>query len=346
MISLRPSLFAPFVAAFALAAFAGTASAHCDTVEGPVVQAGEEALESGDPTGALVWVQPAADGEVRAAFEKARAVRALSPEAREVADRWFLETLVRVHRAGEGEPFTGLKPAGTPVEPAIAAADEAVRTGTLAPLSPFVPAPQRPAFEAALKDVLAKRSYRRDDIPAGRAYVRAYVEFLHRLEHMEKAPAPTAAGAPVELKSPAALAAEHEELHERLAEAIDAGGQTAEAARALARLLHPHFVREEQIAMPPLALLPALAEGRPIADPKPALEMALALRAEIGRMLEEHVAIKAAMRALGAAAEREGNQKIARFSVRLVRHAETEEQVLYPTSLLVGRILEARAAGR
>ena len=107
-------------------------------------------------------------------------------------------------------------------------------------------------------------------------------------------------------------------------------------------MLHAHFVREEQIATPPLSLLPAILEGGVTPSMRPALELTRALKAEMPRMLEEHVAIKAAMRALGEAAEREGNVKIARVAKRLVLHAETEEQVTYPAALLVGQLLEAK----
>jgi hypothetical protein len=78
----------------------------------------------------LIWVEDKDEAEIRTAFEQTLAVRALSTQARELADRFF-ETLVRVHRAGEGEPFTGLKPAGRDLGPAIAAADEAVRVGSV-----------------------------------------------------------------------------------------------------------------------------------------------------------------------------------------------------------------------
>ena len=98
--------------------------------------------------------------------------------------------------------------------------------------------------------------------------------------------------------------------------------------------------------MPPLSLLPALARGEATPDMAPALEMTRKLEAELPRMLEEHVAIKAGFRALRDAARRDGNEKVARFAERLVLHAETEEEVLYPASILVGRVLEERLRGR
>src|SRR5512146_166140 len=107
-----------------------TAVAHCDTMDGPVVKAAQLALRAGDATPVLKWVPKADEAQIRALFERTLKVRALSPEARELADNYFFETLVRVHRAAEGEPYTGLKPAGTEVEPGIALADKALQMGS------------------------------------------------------------------------------------------------------------------------------------------------------------------------------------------------------------------------
>jgi hypothetical protein len=110
------------------------ALAHCDGLDGPVVKVAQRALDTRNPALVLIWVQEKDDLEIRKAFEQTLAVRELGPQAREVADRFFLDTLVRVHRAGEGEPFTGLKPAGRDLGPAIPAADEAVRVGSVEPV--------------------------------------------------------------------------------------------------------------------------------------------------------------------------------------------------------------------
>jgi len=116
-------------------AFAPTpARAHCDTLEGPVVRDARAALEAQDVTPVLKWVEPDRESEIRQAFEQAQKVRGLGPEARALADRFFFETLVRVHREGEGAPYTGLKPAGTAVDPGIAASDDSLDTGSVEPL--------------------------------------------------------------------------------------------------------------------------------------------------------------------------------------------------------------------
>jgi len=336
---MNSCLALPVLVTIAVFVHTAGAEAHCDALDGPVVSAARSALESGDSNPVVIWVEESEEAGIRAALARARAVRILSPEAKELADTWFFETIVRVHRAGEGEPFTGLRPAGQ-VEPAIAAADRAVATGSLAPLRAFVPAEHLATFEEALAKVLSLKSFRRDDVEAGRTYVAAYVRFLHLLEHLP-ASGPAAKPKGTEMpEGPKPLADEHAELHERLAEAFKAGGETAEKARVLARALHPHFVREQGIVMPLLSLLPRLSRGEADASMRPAIETARALAKDLPRMLEEHKGIKAGAQALGKAAEREGHERIARFSKRLVTHAEIEEAVLYPGALLVGRWLE------
>src|SRR5512133_1535256 len=103
---------------------------HCDSLDGPVVGAAREALEAGDVAIVLPFVPEDGEAEVRAAFASVMPVRAMDDKARAVADRLFFETVVRVHRAGEGAPYTGLKPAGTPVSPVIPIAEDAVATGS------------------------------------------------------------------------------------------------------------------------------------------------------------------------------------------------------------------------
>ena len=111
--------------AFAALLSPALARAHCDTLDGPVVVAARSALDSGQLNPVLAWVPAAGETEIREAFAKARAARKAGKEAREVADQWFFETVVRVHRASEGAPYTGLKPAGQ-VEPAVAVVDQAI----------------------------------------------------------------------------------------------------------------------------------------------------------------------------------------------------------------------------
>jgi hypothetical protein len=177
------------------------ALAHCDGLDGPVVAAARKALASGDINLALIWVRNADEAEIKAAFERAAAVRKLSAGAQELADLYFFETLVRVHRAGEGAPYTGLKPAGRDLGPAIPAADKALRDGKLEPVAKLLAGTVEATLHERFEDVLARKNFPKEDLRAGRQYVKAYVEYVHYVEgvynlakgqtgeHTEEAPA-------------------------------------------------------------------------------------------------------------------------------------------------------------
>ena len=149
------------------------ALAHCDGLDGPVVKAAQRALETRNPALVLIWVQEQDEPEIRKTFEQTLAVRVLSPQARELADRFFFETLVRVHRAGEGAPFTGLKPAGRDLGPAIPAADEAVRVGSVEPVRHLLTVAIQERLRQQFGEVMASKTFAPDDVAAGRAYVKA-----------------------------------------------------------------------------------------------------------------------------------------------------------------------------
>jgi hypothetical protein len=167
-----------------IGAAARPAFAHCDTYDGPVVKAGQKALATGDLDVALIWIKPAEEPELRAAFKQALAVRALGNEARELADRYFLETLVRLHRAGEGMPYTGIKPKGTDIGVAIPAADAAIASGSARALNKLVTDAVQNGIQERFARVRAKRNFNAHDVAAGREYVEAYVTFMHYVEEV------------------------------------------------------------------------------------------------------------------------------------------------------------------
>ncbi len=144
------------------------------------------------------------------------------------------------------------------------------------------------------------------------------------------------------LQIPRSLKSEHEELHTQLAKAVNSGGATARAAEAVARLLHPHFVKEEEYALPPLGLLRQLSEGKVTPEMKDVVAMTDKLRAELPQMLEEHNAVVAALKQLAEAARREGKTEHIGFTEALMLHAQNEEEVLYPAAILVGEHLKPR----
>jgi len=158
------------------------AAAHCDTMSGPVVQDARIALEKKDVTPVLKWIRPDDEKEIHALFEKTLAVRTKGTDAKELADRLFFETLVRVHRAGEGAPFTGLKPEGTEVEPGVAAADQALQHGSADPVVEMVTHAAGEGIRDRYEKVAAAKAHKDDSVEAGRRYVAAYVNFVHYVE--------------------------------------------------------------------------------------------------------------------------------------------------------------------
>jgi hypothetical protein len=162
----------------------GAAIAHCDGRDGPVVKAAQSALDTRNPALVLIWVQLKDEPEIRTAFEQALAVRALTPQAKELADRYFFETVVRVHRAGEGAPYTGLQPAGRDLGPAIPAADKAVESESIEPLVALLTGAMQAHLREHFTHVLTAKPFRSGDVNAGREYVKAYVEFIHYVERL------------------------------------------------------------------------------------------------------------------------------------------------------------------
>ncbi len=152
------------------------------------------------------------------------------------------------------------------------------------------------------------------------------------------------ASRPTPFEVPEALKLEHEELHRQLAAATAVPGRTGEAARRVANLLHPHFVSEEEFALPPLGLLVDVAGGRVSPEMREVITLTTRLRTEMPRMLAEHKAIVAALDELAGAGKAEGHPEVVEFAEKLTLHAQNEEQVLYPAALLVGEYVKVKAS--
>ena len=161
-------------------------SAHCDGMDGPVVKAAQQALATGNVNLVLFWIQGKDVPEVRKAFAKTQAVRKLNPEARELADLYFFGTVVRIHRAGEGEPYAGLQPAGRDLGPAIPAADKAIGTGSVDQLVTLITSESANGIRERFQKVTAAKKFSAEDVNAGRGYVKAYVEFVHYVEGLHE----------------------------------------------------------------------------------------------------------------------------------------------------------------
>ena len=145
-------------------------------------------------------------------------------------------------------------------------------------------------------------------------------------------------------KIPQSVEVEHEELHGELVKAMKMPGRVGEAARTVATFLHQHFVHEEEFALPPLGLLAPLAEGKVTPEMRQVLALTDKLKAELRQMLAEHQAIVGALKRLVVAAEADGKPEVARFAEKLILHAQTEEEVMYPAAILIGEYVKIRLA--
>ncbi len=160
-----------------------SAFAHCDTLDGPVVKTAQAALEKRDVTPILKWVKKENENEIKDLFRKTLTVRSKGKEAQELADMHFLETLVRLHRAGEGMPYTGLKPAGV-VEPAVVEADKALDSGNVENLLKLVTDAASKGIRERFKKASEAKKHADHSVEAGREFVEAYVQFTHYVERL------------------------------------------------------------------------------------------------------------------------------------------------------------------
>lgn len=168
--------------------------AHCDTKDGPVVADAYKAIDHNNINYVLKWVQPADEKELKEVFELTMKVRVLNPDAEKLAGNYFIETLVRLHRSGEGVPYTGVKPSGTPVDKNILAADQSLALGNLSPLNDLVQKDKLAELKKFFDKVMQLKNFDVNNVQAGREYVEAYVQFFHfaegegehNPEHIEK----------------------------------------------------------------------------------------------------------------------------------------------------------------
>jgi len=146
----------------------------------------------------------------------------------------------------------------------------------------------------------------------------------------------------MEYKIPQSLKEEHQELHAELLRATQESGKIGDAAKAVAELLHPHFVKEEEYALPPLGLLPLLAEGKVTPEMRKISALTDVLKTGLKQMLEEHKAIVAALNTFSEVAKKENKEEYIHFAKKLILHAQTEEEVLYPAAILIGEYLKLK----
>lgn len=157
---------------------------HCDTRDGPVVKACMKALETKNANYALIWVQKKDEPELRGAFDRALKARGASKEARDVADDWFFETAVRLHRAGEGAAYAGLKPAGLDEGPVVPRAEKAIETGNAKDAVGFVVKTVEEDLQKRFRHALEKKNYDVNDVEAGREFVAAFIGYVVWSHHL------------------------------------------------------------------------------------------------------------------------------------------------------------------
>ena len=162
-------------------AFASVSFAHCDSMDGPVVKDAKRAIAAKDIAPVLKWISPEDQAEVSRVFQTTIDIREKDDDVKKVADTYFFETLVRIHRKSEGEGFTGLKPAGS-AEPPIVAADKALADGDIDKLADKISSAVRAGIGARFEDAYEKKKHADDTVEEGREFVDSYVQFTHFIE--------------------------------------------------------------------------------------------------------------------------------------------------------------------
>lgn len=179
----------PLMAACAVLALAvldpALARAHCDTLDGPVVRDARAALMKQDVSPALKWVRAEDEKQVEEAFNRTLSARNECVYARELADLYFFETVVRLHRQGENLPYTGLKPAGS-VDPGIALADRALDTGSADEMIRLITEKVAAGLREKFGQAAALKKGAEASVPAGRKYVESYVRYIHYVEALNQ----------------------------------------------------------------------------------------------------------------------------------------------------------------
>lgn len=158
-----------------------TTLAHCDTENGPVITAAKEALKTNNVNLVLIWVKKQDEAIIKEAFQKTIDLRKVSPEVQQAVDNYFFETLVRIHRAGEGVAYTGIKDSGE-VEVPIAAADDAIEKKSLTDVMKLLNDAISKGVNEKFNAAISKKNYDKNNVDAGREYVESYVLFMHYVE--------------------------------------------------------------------------------------------------------------------------------------------------------------------
>ncbi|MEJ2194956.1 MAG: DUF6448 family protein [Ignavibacteriaceae bacterium] len=159
-------------------------SAHCDGIDGPVVKSAQKSLEDNNVNYVLAWIKPEFEQEVKNVFSDVMSIRNQNEEIRKISDYYFFETVVRLHRLGEGEPYTGLKPVGREISPAIMTADLSIEHSEIKKIESLLIGAVTESIEEKFEVVMNRSKFNPDNIDAAREYVEAYVNYIHFAERV------------------------------------------------------------------------------------------------------------------------------------------------------------------
>lgn len=162
------------------------ARAHCDTINGPVAVAAREALATQNVDKVLIWVTEEQEAELEATYRQAMKVYKQGDSSKELAERYFMENAVRLHRLAEGMSYTGLKPA-QPHPEAIQKAEKALEIGELSPATDLLITDMKEKASHLFKEAMEAKKHKDDSVAAGRKWVNAYVRYAIYIEGLHHA---------------------------------------------------------------------------------------------------------------------------------------------------------------
>jgi hypothetical protein len=157
---------------------------HCDTRDGPVVTAAKKALETENLNYVLIWIPEESEEELKDIFERTLRARKAGEESQGVADDWFFENCIRLHRAGEGAPYNGMKPAGLSEGPIVPRAEKAIETGDPRETISFILKTIEEDLMHRFHHVMEKKTYDLNDVTAGREYIEAFIGWVVYSHHL------------------------------------------------------------------------------------------------------------------------------------------------------------------
>jgi len=157
---------------------------HCDTRDGPVVRAAQKALKTGNINHVLIWIPRESEKELKMIFDRTQKARKAGPYAQEVVDDWFFENAIRLHRAGEGAPYTGMKPAGLSEGPVVPLAEKAIETGDPGETIAFIQKTVEEDLMRRFHHVMEKKKFDVNDVASGREYIEAFIGWVVHSHHL------------------------------------------------------------------------------------------------------------------------------------------------------------------